>query len=279
MKPYYTANEAMKKLELPNSTFHYLVRKGDIPKLVLPLRKQAVYPKQEIDAIVDRKKQMLADIETSPGRLAFSIPTREEIEELIEMEHSCYHEETLIPIEAVLERLKYNPENIHILKDTKTNEVLGSITMSVLNDDTLKNLIDLEIDETQIKLEDYKPYTQGQSQDCYVVSIIAKPAIEEKYYASRLLTAIADYMISLLEQGITFRRIYTVATTQKGEELAKKLGFTLIKKGTNQHEDFRHSYVLNLEEPSRSKLVKKYIQGRKNIARRQKRHSQTANTK
>ena len=91
MRPYYTAEEAIRKLELPPSTFHYLVRKGEIPKLVLPLRRQAVYPKAEIDEIVRKRTQMLADIETNTDRLQFIVPDRSDLEQLLEIERECYH--------------------------------------------------------------------------------------------------------------------------------------------------------------------------------------------
>jgi len=141
MKTYYTASEAMKKLGLPKSTFHYLVRKGDIKKLTFPLRKQAVYPKQEIDKIAEERAAMLAEIATTPDRLTFKVPNQDELKQLLEIEKASYHEETIIPIETILERLKYNPENIHVLKDSKTNQVIGSITMSPVKPEILQRLI------------------------------------------------------------------------------------------------------------------------------------------
>src|SRR4051812_43001366 len=123
MKSYYTAEEAMRKLDLPRSTFHYLVRQGQIPKITLPLRKQAVYPKQEIDKIAEEKAHMLAELETTPKRFSFVVPNRKDLDQLIEIEQACYDEQTIIPPDMILKRLTYSPENIHVLKDTKTNTV------------------------------------------------------------------------------------------------------------------------------------------------------------
>ena len=72
------------------------------------------------------------------------------------------------------------------------------ITLSPLKQEVLEKLITLEIDETQIRPEDYRPYTTEHSQDCYVIGIIARPGIAEKYYASRLLHATLNYLIELL---------------------------------------------------------------------------------
>jgi len=275
MKTYYTAEEAIKKLDLPRSTFHYLVKKGEIPKVVLPLRKQALYPKSEIDEIAERKSKMLEDLQASPDRLELTVPNRSDLVQLIEIEEAYYHEDTIISVDTILNRLAYSPENIHVLKDKKTDKVVGSLTMSVLSDEVLEKLINLEIDETQVKIEDYKPYKPGQN-DVYIVSIVANPCIEEKFYASRLLTSIIDYLQELLEKGIAIRKLYTVAATKEGEKLAKKMCFTLIREGNSEHEEFRKSYVLDLDNTlSKSRLVNRYIRLKRNIARREKRQKTT----
>ncbi|MEO7019117.1 MAG: helix-turn-helix domain-containing protein [Ktedonobacteraceae bacterium] len=276
MKSYYTAKEAMEKLDLPKSTFHYLVRKGDIRKLTLPLRQQAVYPKQEIDQIAQERAAILAEIEATPDRLTFVVPNREDLEQLIEIEQAYYHKKTIIPVEVIQKRLTYSPENIHVLKDTKTNQVVGSITMSPIKPDVLKGLINLEMDETQIQVDDYLPFTLGEPLDCYVVSVIAAQNVAAKYYASRLLVAVVNYLVDLLERGIDIRRIYTVATTKEGEHLAQSLHLTSLKTDwQGQYEDFRHAYVLDLENlHNTSKLVKRFLQKKKNQERRKKRYQQ-----
>jgi len=155
-----------------------------------------------------------------------------------------------------------------------TNTVVGGFTMSPLKQDILEKLINLEIDETQIKPEDYRPYRTDSPQDAYVVGIIARPGIGEKYYASRLLHAALDYPVELLNRGVIIRRIYTVATTEDGERLAQSLGFTpLPGKWKGEYEDFRRPYVLYLEtQESKSRLVSEYLKQKKNLERRQKRY-------
>jgi hypothetical protein len=276
MKSYYTAREAIRKLHLPNSTFHYLARNGEIPKIILPLRKQAVYPKSEIDRLAKERQQMLSEFEISQERFSFVVPDRQDLEQLIEIEQACYPEETIIPAETIVRRLTYNPENIHVLKDDKTGSVLGSITMSPIKEATLKKLIDLEIDETQVPVEDYLPFTAGKLLDCYIVSITTKPSLAEKYYAGKLLVATLNFLTELLDRGVTLRRIYTVATTQEGERLVNNLQFSSLNtKWSGEYEEFRHSYVLDMENISpKHKLARLYIKHKKNLERRKKRRRQ-----
>lgn len=282
MNNYYTAKEAIRKLKIPRSTFYHLLDTGEIPKgIVIPLRKQALYRKQDIDKIVEERAKFLAELEQTPERLTFMVPERDDLIQLVDIDRLVFHEETLILPEEQMERFKYNPDAIHVLKDIKTNTVLGGVTISPLKHDVLEKLIRLEIDETQVKPEDYCKYTTDKPQACYVIGIIARPSITETYYASRLLHAALNYLIELLERGVTIKSIYTVATTEEGDKLAQKLDMTRLPgEWKGEHEDFRHPYILDLEaKESKSVFVNKYLQHKKNLVRRQMRYKRQTSAK
>ena len=145
-----------------------------------------------------------------------------------------------------------------------------------MREEALSKLITLEIDETQIKPEDYLPYSSIYPQDCYVVGIIVRPDIAQQYYAGKLIYACKDYLIELLERGIIIRRIYTVAMTEEGDRIARSLHFTPLATGKEWqgiYEDFRRPYVLDLgDKTSKSKLVKEYQRHMMNRERRLKRY-------
>ena len=63
-------------------------------------------------------------------------------------------------------RFADNPEAIHVLKDKQTHTVVGGGTMSPLKENVLEKLIKREIDETQVRPEDYRPYVAGPPQGC-----------------------------------------------------------------------------------------------------------------
>ena len=274
MNNYYTAKEAIKKLGIPRSTFYDLVQAGEIPKINLPLRKQALYHKQRIDELADERARILGEFERTPERLVFMLPQRDDLEQLVDIDRMIFHEETLILPKEQQKRFAYNPEAIHVLKDMETNTVVGGITISPIKNEVLEKLIRLEIDETQVRPEDYLPYTTTTPLDCYVIGIVVRPGILAIYYGSRLLQATLNYLIELLNRGVIIRRVYTVATTKDGERLADRLHFTLLHSNwTGDYEDFRHSYVLDLENTgSKSRLVKRYLNHLKNLERRRKRY-------
>lgn len=279
MDRYYTAGDAIKKLKIPKSTFYDLIKKGEIPQGVkVPLRRQALYRKSDIDKLVEERAKYLDELKQEPERLTLRPPNRKDLEQLRTIDLIVFHEETLISPEKQLERFKYNPESILVLKDTRTNTVLGGITISPIKQAVLERLINLEIDETQIQPEDYQPYTTDYPQDWYVVGMIVRPGIGEKFYAGMLMKATLDYFIRLLDKGIIIRRIYTVATTEQGDKLAKDLHLKPLQGETHTaYEEFRRPYVLDLEvKESKSKLVNRYLKQRQNLERRKKRYQKQA---
>jgi hypothetical protein len=48
---FYTAAQAMKKLDMTERMFHYYVKQGRIQKVIPEFRKEGFYPKEEIDRI------------------------------------------------------------------------------------------------------------------------------------------------------------------------------------------------------------------------------------
>ncbi len=276
MQKYYKASEAIKKLGIPRSTFFVLVRIGAIPKVVLPLKKQALYPKEEIDKLATARDKLL-EIEQEPERLKFMLATRKELEQIIEIDQMIFPQETWMTIEELQERQPYNPEITHVLKDEKAGTVLGYVSMSPMKPGTLDKLIALEMDETSINPDSYLPYTTDTPQDCYIISIAARPGAAGRYYAGKMLHACTDYLLELLEQGIVLQHIYTVATTEDGVRIAQHLNFAPLATETewkSKYESFRRPYVLNLEDKeSRSNFVKEYQKRLINRSRRKKRYT------
>jgi hypothetical protein len=213
-----------------------------------------------------------------PERLALIPPDREDLEQLREIDLMVFHEETLIPPEEQMKRFQYNPEAMLVLKDIETKTVLGDITLSPLRQEVLEKLVNLEIDETEIKPEDYQAYTSDHPQDCYLVTIIARPGIGVRFYAGRLMRGTLEYLIGLLDRGIVIRRIYTVSSTQEEEKLARSLHLTpLPGEIKTEHEEFRRPYVLDLEAmESKSKLVNTYLRHKRNLERRRRRYQRQA---
>ena len=269
---YYTAREAIKKLGIPRSTFYDLVKANQIPRVIVPSRRRVFYPKQRIDELAEERADLVGEVERAPERFVYVVPQRDDLEQLVGIERMHFHESLIVSPEEQQEQLTYNPEAIHVLKDTKTNTVVGGLSLSPLKPDVLEKLIRLEIDEAQVKPADYLPYTVDTPLDCYVIDFVVRPGPLATYYGSKLLQATLDYFIELLNRGVVIRSIYASVISKFGERLVKNLHFTLIKSDwSREHEEFRHSYVLDLENvESKTRFIQKYVRQRRNLERQRK---------
>jgi hypothetical protein len=233
----------------------------------VPLRKRIYYPKQRIDELAKERARLAGEVEQTPERFVFVLPQGDDLEQLVNIERMHFHETIIVPAEEQQKQLSYNSEAIHVLKDTKTNTVLGGISLTPLKPDVLEKLIRLEIDEAQIKPDDFLPYTADTPLDCYVIDFVVRPGPIATYYGGKLLRVTLDYFIDLLNRGVVIRCIYASVITKFGERLVKSLHFTLLHSDwTREHEDFRHSYVLDLENiESKTRFIQKYIRQRRDL--------------
>ena len=259
MDNYYTEKETIKKLGIARSTLYDLVKADEIPRVNVPSRKRAFYLRQRIDQLAEERARIFGEVVQAPERVVFVLPEPDDLEQLVEIERRFFHESLIVPPEEQQQQLSYNPEAIHILKDSKTNTVVGGISASPIKPGVLEKLISLEIDEAQIKPEDFLPYTTDPPLDCYIIDFVVRPDLMATYYGRKLVQATLDYFTGLLNRGVVIRRFYAAAITKSGERLARGLHFKLLERDcTREHEEFRCSYVLEMENTaSNSRLVKR----------------------
>jgi helix-turn-helix protein len=275
----YTASEAIQRLKLPRSTFYYLVDQGEIPKVMVPLRKQAYYSKHVIDALAEQRQAVVRELQSAPERLAFVAPSLGDLEQLVEIDRTIWGEVGIIDPEAIAARFARNPECVHVLKDTSDGRVLGGVTMGPIKPDILAGLLELRLDESDVHPSDYLPFSPGEeAQDCYVVGIVSRQDLHATFYASRLLQHAMDFLTELVERSVRFRALYTVATTDDGERLARKLGFEELTRGHGPLGDARIAFKLDMtQRQPKAAMVTRYQAAVKNQKRRAKRHSKQAN--
>ena len=267
MQNYYTAKQAIKKLGISRSTFYRLLKANEISSVTVPFRKRIYYPKQRIDELAEERARFVGEEEHPPQSFVFELPQRDDLEQLVNIERTHFHPTIIVPAEEQQQQLAYNAEAIHVLKDTRTNTVVGGISLTPLQPDLLEKLIRLEIDEAQVKPEDFLPFTVDTPLDCYVIDFVVRSGPAAPFYGSKLLQATLDYFIDLLNRGVVIRRVYASVITKFGERLVKSLHFKLLHSDwTREHEDFRHSYVLDLENmESKTRFVQKYIRQRRKL--------------
>lgn len=305
MDSFYSASEAIEKLNLPRSTFYYLVQRGEIPKAVMPLRKQAVYPKDEIDRLASARSHWRGLRIPHSNSNDFVITLRfgkDDLEQLAELAKCQYDNDNGVWTGVLaVERDKggndpktdtdiavdfFRARTIIACKSASRGTVLGGIALSPLKLPTLRQLLRFERNETEVARErDHELEVQRPSLDdlidVFVWDMLVRPGQSSAYVGALLLRASLRYAELLLECGIAIGTLSTIATTDAGDHLAQRLGFELLptpesKAPSRPSKRLPRSYVLDVLQGSRATpLVREYRQVYRNARRRMRRTSET----
>lgn len=241
---YYTAAQAREKLGLEERRFQYWVTKGDIPKVMLPGRKQGVYPKRDIDAlalamnwIFDLSGQKYEFTRSSPG---------DQVEEM-DIGIRCFGSEFITPLP---ERIAFQQKSEYTFWSLKVEgRVVGYISMFRFLPGFLDDLLIGRHIEREITIKDVLPFTRDEPFSVYidVMAVDPQPPLElRRRYSMAIIERFAGAILNLRANGYQIEKLYTVTATPEGDTLAKKAGFSLME-GKSQAPG-RVAYEIALDE-------------------------------
>src|SRR5947209_10132342 len=99
---YYTAEEAMRKLNKPRSTFFKEVETGLMPFELEPGRQRGRrFPKQAIDVLA--RRQQTRHKQKGPSHLVFTPSSPADIWSEVQIGLSLYGEDDIVPFDTLLE--------------------------------------------------------------------------------------------------------------------------------------------------------------------------------
>lgn len=280
MQHHYSAQEAIQRLGLPRSTFYYLVRIGLIRKINLPLRKQAIYLKEQIDALALERDRILAGMAVqATTAMSFGTPTLDDLRQARQMKtkhpKQRYHYEPNRELEA----LHYNPQAIHVLRDEARDQVIGLIKMSPLRPHALAKLLDtLQTTPWEPEPEDYCTFEVQEQEP--LSAYLFDFSVREKaspYVGVKLFREALFFLVSLMDQGVVVKYLYTTVGTEQGQCFAERLGFIPLDPPMHglipKKRSAIHYRLDLLDTKPRSQLVAAYLRSYRNMRRRVRRYT------
>lgn len=278
MEYHYTAREAIERLGLPRSTFYYLIRSGQIHKIDVPLRKQSLYVKEEIDRLAAEREQIFSRRVIRRRRLSFSVPSASDLNEMSELSRQWPKNGRMTWHPSTEEWQHYNPEIMHVLKDTHSGAVFGGIMMSPVKADALQRLIGHPSMQWRPRMSDVLPFEASDQApiDVCVFDVVVRPSVSRSPLGALLLRGTLRFLESLLDRGVVVHRVFTAGVSSDGDRLAHKLGFTQLPLPPGGDPRVQR-YELNLLEAyPKSKLIAAYQRSYHNQRRRVRRYQQAA---
>lgn len=247
---FYTASQAMKKLEMTSASFYRRVAAGEIPYVTQVGSDQKLYPKRDIDAIAIAREMAITEREktefsrSSPG---------DQLEEL-EIGVLCFGGEYITPLP---ERIAFQQASEFTFWSLKVNgrvAVYGS--MFRFPPDFLDDILTGRQIERAITVKQVLKFSRTEPFDVYIDVLASDPRLPEpqrKLYAGLFIAHFANKILDLLANGYKIRTLYTVTATPDGDRIVKKAGFQLMEDKSQQKG--RVSYQLKLDEKGMAKMA------------------------
>ena len=217
----YTASEAIKRLNMPPTTFHNYVKTGRIKKVVPPGRTEGYYEKAYIDKMA-RASQLFA-IQYAEDPSTFSVASVEDIQGIYDVIASLWGALYTTPVETRLSWYKSNPEIDYVVK--KEGVITGYTSIMPLKHDVLEKLMSGQLRGWEIKAEDVLPFTPDVPLECYTGIAIRAGIYKQEKYGMRLLLGLIDTLKDMGKKGILIKKLYAVSDTPDGIKLSRDLGF------------------------------------------------------
>src|SRR5579859_5198677 len=243
---YYTAEEAMKKLNKPRSSFFREVENGLIPSELEPGRQRGRrYPKKAIDILARRgntkktKEKDLSELLLAPSTVA-------DLWAEVQIGTELYGEDDIVPFDILLEWRDINDEMFMHLKDR--GQSVGYSSLMPMDESILNTLVHDKIRERAIPLQAIKQWTDKQI-SVYVTSITIKPSGNKALDRKRgkyLIRQTVKWALSLNRQS-SIKNWYGIGATKEGQYLFERLGFKEI---ASLYDGERKGYYIdNIQQP------------------------------
>jgi len=239
---FYTASEAQDILGISKGMFFRKVQEGLIPKIILPGMKQGVYPKRDIDAIAKSMNMLFEQYD----KIVFSKSTPADQLEEMNIGIRCFGSDFITPLP---ERIAFQQKSDFTFHSLKVDgRVVGYISMFRFSENFLDDLLTGHKIEHDITVNEMEPFVRLEPFGIYIDVIAVDPNLPahvRHLYAGLLVSHAVDLLANLIANGYQITHIYTVTSTEEGNNLVKKLGFRHLEKKSIVHSRSAYEYVLN----------------------------------
>jgi hypothetical protein len=219
---YYTAEEAMKKLNKPRSTFFREVEDRKIPYELEEGRKRGrKYPKEAIDILARRQKTKLRRSE--PPYLIFSPSQPADLWMQGQIAKGIYGTSNVLSYEELLERFEKNESMFMSVREM--GRVVGYAAIQPLEEGVILSVLRGEIQERNIPLSAIQPWTDRTPFVLLTATIKkSEEPTRTRVIGSFMIRNTLKWMLSL-QQEHRIKRWYVLSSTKSGQRVLERLGF------------------------------------------------------
>jgi len=248
--------EASKAFEpFSKNSFNYRVRAGDII-----IKEDDGGKMYEIESVLRTKRTLLHEERAKKAastRHYIRWTTPNDVIASMILDRAIYHEEYLADVEHYRERKSKNPyTSIAVFDADKEDTMYAYISLLPLPEETIMDILLGKRDETEITSKDILAYDEPGEYLLLASSAAQHP--DYKNLLGGLIHAYMEFWIDCYPER-KIKRIYAQTVSDDGILLANKLRMGPMYAMVEGHlERIKDAYVLDMEEPAGSKVIKKF---------------------
>lgn len=157
------------------------------------------------------------------------MPNGDFINDVLKLDSEVYPRKLQGTFDSVNGRYQRNKQSYILAYNN--NQLIGYICFLNLSKNLCKQLLNNPLsNDDLIDPNDIIKFTLKESNTLYIISIVVNKKYRGKGVGRSLVKELEKFIISLIKKGYTFDNVYGVAVTKAGYKLAKKNGFTIIKR-------------------------------------------------
>lgn len=242
---FYSASQAIKKLRIPASTFHDMVKRGQIKKVTPPNRHDGYYPKADIDRMAKAQEAFILQYATDVS--TFEKATEEDIQGIAELNAELFGGNRDSRYDLHIAQYQANPEIFHVVK--QDGVIVGYVGIFPLEHRAIEKIIS-GMAESQFRVEVMSPenivqFKPGKAEEIFLIIGVKQDAKKSKSYAFRAIAGSVEFLETLAKRGVIIKKAYATSRTQDGIRLCKGMGFKQIT--PSNEEDNLLRFELDLE--------------------------------
>lgn len=151
----------------------------------------------------------------------------EYLEHILELDKKVYPEKYWTNIEFMKKWFLKNPNIITLLYNGE--ELAGYFSYLPISDESYFEIRKGEVfQDLTIPCKNLREYKSGEEYNLYIFSIVLNPKYHGSNGLNYLLKGFYDTTSNLVKKGVNFKSILGDVVSNKGEKLAKTLGFTKL---------------------------------------------------
>lgn len=256
---FYTAKDARTRLGLTQSAFQQLVTKGDLERVVPPLKNEGFYRQADVNKMAAQQDLFyLQHVSTAKyEHTTFARATVDDTEGIFDVIASLWGADKATPTELRRNFYRANDKIDYVVKFKSL--VLGYINMIPYEPETLEATMSGQKRGWDIRQHDILPFEPGHTYDVVVGIAVRQDIPGHEYYAKRLIYGFFGMLCDLAREGIIIRRMYATSDQPFGIKISQDLGF---QQEPARSGDLFRRFVLDMETTT-TLLVRKYraVQG------------------